>query len=106
MKISFFIEDAKYVEAERHAAVALLQDEMIRESPPLPDRDDSPPPIYRQLNGNCKFNCLFFKVNFLFNLVQWRDPTLKEVIDYLKNSNQVTFYLLFKNIIKFFVLYL
>lgn len=27
--------------------VGQLQDEMIRESPPLPDRDDSPPPIHR-----------------------------------------------------------
>ena len=47
--------DVKWVEAERHASVALLQDEMIRESPPLPDRDDSPPPIYRQPGaGACK----------------------------------------------------
>ncbi|KAI1733330.1 fibronectin type III domain-containing protein [Ditylenchus destructor] len=68
------LKDTKYVEAERHAAVALLQDEMVRESPPLPDRDDSPPPIYRQPTGS--------------NL-QWRDPTLKEVIDYLKSNDQV-----------------
>lgn len=37
----------KYVEAERYGTVPLLQDEMVRESPPLPDRDDSPPPIHR-----------------------------------------------------------
>ncbi|KAI6212213.1 Fibronectin type III domain-containing protein [Aphelenchoides besseyi] len=67
------IEDTKYLEAERHAAVSLLQDEMIRESPPLLDRDDSPPPMYRQSDQS--------------NL-QWRDPTLKEVIDYLKSNDE------------------
>ncbi|EYC46276.1 hypothetical protein Y032_0402g802 [Ancylostoma ceylanicum] len=39
--------DAKYVEAERFGAIRLLQEEMIRESPPLPERDDSPPPLHR-----------------------------------------------------------
>ncbi|CEF60743.1 Armadillo repeat and Fibronectin, type III domain and Armadillo-like helical domain and Immunoglobulin-like fold domain and Armadillo-type fold domain-containing protein [Strongyloides ratti] len=63
------IKSPKYVEAERYGTIPLLQDEMIRESPPLPERDDSPPPINRQIN------------------VQWRDPTLKEVIDYLSNND-------------------
>uniref|UniRef100_A0A915E7U3 Fibronectin type-III domain-containing protein n=1 Tax=Ditylenchus dipsaci TaxID=166011 RepID=A0A915E7U3_9BILA len=68
------LKDTKYVEAERHATVALLQDEMVRESPPLPDRDDSlPSTIYRQPAGSH---------------LQWRDPTLKEVIDYLKSPDQ------------------
>lgn len=67
--------DPKYIEAERFGAVKLLQDEMVsstnrswgckycllvqvRESPPLPDRDDSPPPIRRNNQyGHCK--CLF-----------------------------------------------
>lgn len=52
---------------------------MIRESPPLPDRDDSPPPIYRQPIGSA---------------LHWRDPTLKEVIDYLKSPDQVFFVLI------------
>uniref|UniRef100_A0AC34QBT6 Fibronectin type-III domain-containing protein n=1 Tax=Panagrolaimus sp. JU765 TaxID=591449 RepID=A0AC34QBT6_9BILA len=66
------MKEVKYVEAERFGTISLLQDEIVRESPPLPDRDDSPPPIYRQPNsGN----------------LQWRDPTLKEVIDYLKSSD-------------------
>jgi hypothetical protein len=66
------LKEAKFVEAERYGTIALLQDEIVRESPPLPDRDDSPPPIYRQPNsGN----------------LHWRDPTLKEVIDYLKNQD-------------------
>ncbi|VDL82979.1 unnamed protein product [Nippostrongylus brasiliensis] len=65
--------DAKYVEAERFGAVQLLMDEMVRESPPLPERDDSPPPLHRgKGNGN----------------LQWRDPSLKEVIDYLDNPDQ------------------
>uniref|UniRef100_A0A7E4UV98 Fibronectin n=1 Tax=Panagrellus redivivus TaxID=6233 RepID=A0A7E4UV98_PANRE len=69
---SILPKDTKYVEAERFGAISLLQDEIIRESPPLPDRDDSPPPMNRQPNyGN----------------LHWRDPTLKEVIDYLKNSD-------------------
>lgn len=63
------IKSPKYVEAERYGTIPLLQDEIIRESPPLPERDDSPPPINRQTN------------------VQWRDPTLKEVIDYLSNND-------------------
>ena len=55
------MKEAKYVEAERYGTIALLQDEIIRESPPLPDRDDSPPPIYRQPNsGNCTI-LYFFK---------------------------------------------
>lgn len=78
------------MEAERHAALSLLQDEMVRESPPLPDRDDSPPPIYRQPNGS---NCEYFRFDDSFGirllLVEWRDPTLKEVIDYLKGSDEV-----------------
>uniref|UniRef100_A0A914GWQ1 Fibronectin type-III domain-containing protein n=1 Tax=Globodera rostochiensis TaxID=31243 RepID=A0A914GWQ1_GLORO len=56
---------------ERHIGVPLA-DEMVRESPPLPDRDDSPPPIYRQTESS----------------LQWRDPTLKEVVDYLKSPDQ------------------
>ncbi|KAL3108565.1 hypothetical protein niasHT_015487 [Heterodera trifolii] len=56
---------------DRHIGVPLA-DEMVRESPPLPDRDDSPPPIYRQTESS----------------LQWRDPTLKEVIDYLKSPDQ------------------
>ncbi|WKY07086.1 hypothetical protein Q1695_006912 [Nippostrongylus brasiliensis] len=67
------VGDAKYVEAERFGAVQLLMDEMVRESPPLPERDDSPPPLHRgKGNGN----------------LQWRDPSLKEVIDYLDNPDQ------------------
>ncbi|VDO18890.1 unnamed protein product [Heligmosomoides polygyrus] len=67
------IGDAKYVEAERFGAVKLLMDEMVRESPPLPERDDSPPPLHRgKGNGN----------------LQWRDPSLKEVIDYLDNPDR------------------
>ncbi|KIH46887.1 fibronectin type III domain protein, partial [Ancylostoma duodenale] len=65
--------DAKYVEAERFGAIRLLQEEMIRESPPLPERDDSPPPLHR---GKGKGN------------LQWRDPSLKEVIDYLDNPDR------------------
>ncbi|KAK0399366.1 hypothetical protein QR680_003009 [Steinernema hermaphroditum] len=60
----------KFVEAERHGSVTLL-DEMIRESPPIPDRDDSPPPIHKKNTD-----------------LQWRDPTLKEVIDYLLNQDK------------------
>ncbi|CAD5221870.1 unnamed protein product [Bursaphelenchus okinawaensis] len=71
--IGSLTKDTKYLEAERHGAISLLQDEMIRESPPLPDRDDSPPPMYKQPNsGN----------------LQWRDPTLKEVIEYLKSNDE------------------
>ncbi|CBJ25105.1 Fibronectin type-III domain-containing protein [Caenorhabditis elegans] len=61
----------KYVEAERFGAVPLLQEEMVRESPPLPERDDSPPPL-RRANNN----------------VQWRDPSLKEVIEYLSSADK------------------
>jgi hypothetical protein len=50
-----------------------LQDEILRESPPIPERDDSPPPMNRQPN--------------LSNL-QYRDPTLREVIDYLKSNDE------------------
>ncbi|KJH47971.1 Armadillo/beta-catenin-like repeat protein [Dictyocaulus viviparus] len=65
--------DAKYIEAERFGSVKLLMEEMVRESPPLPERDDSPPPLHtRKGNGN----------------LQWRDPSLKEVIDYLDNPDQ------------------
>ncbi|PAV81448.1 hypothetical protein WR25_22270 [Diploscapter pachys] len=64
-------DDVKYVEAERFGAVRLLQEEMVRESPPLPERDDSPPPLRAGHNG-----------------VQWRDPSLKEVIDYLSSSDK------------------
>ncbi|TMS39617.1 hypothetical protein L596_006110 [Steinernema carpocapsae] len=60
----------KFVEAERYGTVTLL-DEMIRESPPIPDRDDSPPPIHKK-NAD----------------LQWRDPTLKEVIDYLLSPDK------------------
>lgn len=38
----------------------------------LCSRSDSPPPIYRQTESS----------------LQWRDPTLKEVIDYLKSPDQ------------------
>ncbi|KAK6746541.1 hypothetical protein RB195_000050 [Necator americanus] len=65
--------EPKYLEAERFGAVRLLQEEMIRESPPLPERDDSPPPLHRgKGNGN----------------LQWRDPSLKEVIDYLDHPDR------------------
>ncbi|CAD6194584.1 unnamed protein product [Caenorhabditis auriculariae] len=65
--------EVKYVEAERFGAVPLLQEEMVRESPPLPERDDSPPPLRRgPNNGN----------------LQWRDPSLKEVIEYLSSSDK------------------
>ncbi|PIO57203.1 fibronectin type III domain protein, partial [Teladorsagia circumcincta] len=67
------IGEAKYVEAERFGAVKLLMEEMVRESPPLPERDDSPPPLrHGKGNGN----------------LQWRDPSLKEVIDYLDNPDR------------------
>uniref|UniRef100_A0A1I7XGF8 Fibronectin type-III domain-containing protein n=1 Tax=Heterorhabditis bacteriophora TaxID=37862 RepID=A0A1I7XGF8_HETBA len=65
--------DVKYVEAERFGAVILLQEEMVRESPPLPERDDSPPPLRKGKNSNC---------------LQWRDPSLKEVIDYLDSPDR------------------
>ncbi|VDO43112.1 unnamed protein product, partial [Haemonchus placei] len=68
---NIFSGEAKYVEAERFGAVKLLMEEMVRESPPLPERDDSPPPL-RHGKGN----------------VQWRDPSLKEVIDYLDNPDR------------------
>ncbi|CAI2352274.1 unnamed protein product [Caenorhabditis sp. 36 PRJEB53466] len=61
----------KYVEAERFGAVPLLQEEMVRESPPLPERDDSPPPL-RRANSN----------------IQWRDPSLKEVVEYLSSADK------------------
>ncbi|VDO15242.1 unnamed protein product, partial [Brugia timori] len=60
-----------YVEKASYGAVPLLQDEIVRESPPLPDRDDSPPPIHRKF------------------LLHWRDPTLREVIEYLDSANKV-----------------
>ncbi|KAK6053155.1 Armadillo/beta-catenin-like repeat protein, partial [Cooperia oncophora] len=67
------IGEGKYMEAERFGAVKLLMEEMVRESPPLPERDDSPPPLrHGKGNGN----------------LQWRDPSLKEVIDYLDNPDR------------------
>lgn len=60
------VGDAKYVEAERFGAVKLLMDEMVRESPPLPERDDSPPPLHRgKGNGNCRKSVFFFCSNAL-----------------------------------------
>uniref|UniRef100_A0A183JA23 Fibronectin type-III domain-containing protein n=1 Tax=Soboliphyme baturini TaxID=241478 RepID=A0A183JA23_9BILA len=46
-----------------------------RESPPITDTDDSPPPL-RRFSPNA-------------NEVQYRDPTLPEVIDYLGNANNI-----------------
>uniref|UniRef100_F1KQH5 Juxtamembrane domain-associated catenin n=1 Tax=Ascaris suum TaxID=6253 RepID=F1KQH5_ASCSU len=69
--------DMKYVEAERYGTVPLLQDEMVRESPPLPDRDDSPPPIHRTHLMKGKDG------------LHWRDPTLREVIEYLDSADKV-----------------
>ena len=59
-----------------------LQEELdrARESPPLPDRDDSPPPIHRPVGGANALNG---------DGVQWRDPTLNEVLDYLVSGNNV-----------------
>uniref|UniRef100_A0A915Q1W3 Fibronectin type-III domain-containing protein n=1 Tax=Setaria digitata TaxID=48799 RepID=A0A915Q1W3_9BILA len=65
-----------YVEAATYGAVPLLQDEIIRESPPLPDRDDSPPPIHRK----------FLREK---DGLHWRDPTLREVIEYLDSTNKL-----------------
>ncbi|KAJ1357986.1 molecular chaperone [Parelaphostrongylus tenuis] len=65
--------NAKYIEAERFGSVKLLMEEMIRESPPLPERDDSPPPLHKAKGDS--------------NL-HWRDPSLKEVIDYLDNPDR------------------
>lgn len=42
------------IEMERFGAIGLLQEEMVRESPPLPDRDDSPPPINRSHNNGIR----------------------------------------------------
>lgn len=65
------LKEAKYVEAERYGTIALLQDEIVRESPPLPDRDDSPPPIYRQPNsGNCTFLNLKIKLQIFFSAME------------------------------------
>ncbi|VDN01656.1 unnamed protein product [Thelazia callipaeda] len=64
-----------FVETATYGTVPLLQDEIVRESPPLPDRDDSPPPIHRK----------FLREKD----VHWRDPTLKEVIEYLDSTNKV-----------------
>uniref|UniRef100_A0A914KHG7 Fibronectin type-III domain-containing protein n=1 Tax=Meloidogyne incognita TaxID=6306 RepID=A0A914KHG7_MELIC len=58
-------------EATKNNLIPLMEEMFVRESPPLPDRDDSPPPIYRQSESS----------------LQWRDPTLKEVIDYLKSPD-------------------
>uniref|UniRef100_A0AAF5RT50 Fibronectin type-III domain-containing protein n=1 Tax=Wuchereria bancrofti TaxID=6293 RepID=A0AAF5RT50_WUCBA len=65
-----------YVEKASYGAVPLLQDEIVRESPPLPDRDDSPPPIHRK----------FLRER---DDLHWRDPTLREVIEYLDSANKV-----------------
>ncbi|KAK6110357.1 Fibronectin type III domain family protein [Brugia pahangi] len=65
-----------YVEKASYGAVPLLQDEIVRESPPLPDRDDSPPPIHRK----------FLRAR---DGLHWRDPTLREVIEYLDSANKV-----------------
>ncbi|OZC09924.1 fibronectin type III domain protein [Onchocerca flexuosa] len=64
-----------YVETATYGAVPLLQDEIVRESPPLPDRDDSPPPIHKK----------FLREKD----VHWRDPTLREVIEYLDSVNKI-----------------
>uniref|UniRef100_A0A1I7VVL9 Fibronectin type III domain-containing protein n=1 Tax=Loa loa TaxID=7209 RepID=A0A1I7VVL9_LOALO len=64
-----------YVEAASYGSIPLLQDEIVHESPPLPDRDDSPPPIRRK----------FLRERD----VHWRDPTLREVIEYLDSANEV-----------------
>uniref|UniRef100_A0A8R1TVP6 Fibronectin type-III domain-containing protein n=1 Tax=Onchocerca volvulus TaxID=6282 RepID=A0A8R1TVP6_ONCVO len=61
---------------ETYGAVPLLQDEIVRESPPLPDRDDSPPPIHKK----------FLRER---DGLHWRDPTLREVIEYLDSANKV-----------------
>eukprot|EP00080_Pristionchus_pacificus_P010861 PDM70881.1 jac-1 [Pristionchus pacificus] len=65
--------DIKMIEMERFGAIGLLQEEMVRESPPLPDRDDSPPPINRSHNNG---------------ILQWRDPNLREVIEYLSSMDK------------------
>ncbi|VDP12495.1 unnamed protein product [Onchocerca flexuosa] len=74
-----------YVETATYGAVPLLQDEIVRESPPLPDRDDSPPPIHkkflREKDG--------LVVGVLKLSVHWRDPTLREVIEYLDSVNKI-----------------
>ncbi|VDK87223.1 unnamed protein product [Litomosoides sigmodontis] len=65
-----------YVETATYGTVPLLQDEIVHESPPLPDGDDSPPPIHRKfVRGR--------------DSLHWRDPTLREVIEYLDSSNKV-----------------
>ncbi|GMS95730.1 hypothetical protein PENTCL1PPCAC_17905, partial [Pristionchus entomophagus] len=65
--------ETKVMETERFGAIPLLQEEMVRESPPLPDRDDSPPPINRSHNNGT---------------LQWRDPNLREVIEYLSSMDK------------------
>lgn len=65
-----------YVERASYGTVPLLQDEIVRESPPLPDRDDSPPPIHRK----------FLREK---DGLHWRDPTLREVIEYLDSADKV-----------------
>ncbi|GMT24360.1 hypothetical protein PFISCL1PPCAC_15657, partial [Pristionchus fissidentatus] len=64
--------DNRLMEAERFGAIRLLQEEMVRESPPIPDRDDSPPPINRCNNNG---------------ILGWRDPNLREVIEYLSSND-------------------
>ncbi|GMR48035.1 hypothetical protein PMAYCL1PPCAC_18230 [Pristionchus mayeri] len=65
--------ESKLIETERFGSIRLLQEEMVRESPPLPDRDDSPPPINRSNNNGT---------------LQWRDPNLREVIEYLSSMDR------------------
>uniref|UniRef100_A0A0R3S475 Fibronectin type III domain protein n=1 Tax=Elaeophora elaphi TaxID=1147741 RepID=A0A0R3S475_9BILA len=70
-----------YVETAGYGTIPLLQDEIVRESPPLPDRDDSPPPIHRKF--------LRERDDVMKLSVHWRDPTLREVIEYLDSANKV-----------------
>ncbi|KRY68210.1 Juxtamembrane domain-associated catenin [Trichinella pseudospiralis] len=48
-----------------------------KESPPITDNDDSPPPLRRFFNQTNS------------NEIQYRDPTLPEVIDYLDSPNSL-----------------
>ncbi|KAM3726377.1 Juxtamembrane domain-associated catenin [Dirofilaria immitis] len=69
-------DDDNFVGTATHGTIPLLQDEIIRESPPLPDRDDSPPPIHKR----------FLRER---DSLHWRDPTLREVIEYLDSANKI-----------------
>lgn len=54
--ILFLDGNDSYVETATYGTVPLLQDEIVHESPPLPDGDDSPPPIHRKFvqgRGGC-----------------------------------------------------